>query len=56
MRRTAEDPDLTDRIALALAAAILMAFVLDFTLTGGAASLFLARKFLGIVDWAMFWR
>lgn len=47
---------MTNRIALGLALLIIAAIGADFALSGGSASLFLARKFLVILDWAMFWR
>ena len=46
---------MTNRIALALAALIAAFVALDLALgTGG--TLFLARRFLGLLDWMAFWR
>lgn len=47
---------MTNRIALFLGLAILAAVGADFVLSQGAASLFLARKLMVLIDWAMFWR
>ena len=47
---------MTDRIALVLAIAILMAVAVDFLALGGQATLFLARKTAALVDWIAFWR
>ena len=47
---------MTDRIALALAIAILLAVAFDVLAFGGAGSLFLARKGTDLVDWVAFWR
>jgi hypothetical protein len=46
----------TNRIALVLALALAGAVVVDLTLTGGAALLFLARRFVVLVEWVAFWR
>jgi len=47
---------MTNRIALILAIAVITAIALDFALLGGAVSLFLGRKLVVLIDWAMFWR
>ncbi|MCY1127886.1 glyceraldehyde-3-phosphate dehydrogenase [Frigidibacter sp. RF13] len=47
---------MTNRLALALAFLVILAFVTDRLLTQGAASLFVARKFLVFIDWIAFWR
>lgn len=47
---------MTNRIALSLALVVLAALAADFVLLQGAASLFLARKLVVLIDWAMFWR
>lgn len=47
---------MTDRIALMLALALALLLIADFALMGGTVSLFLARKFVVLVEWAMFWR
>ncbi|MCB6177217.1 hypothetical protein LHP98_03635 [Rhodobacter sp. Har01] len=47
---------MTDRLALILAL-ILAAFIgADLVLTGGETLLYLARKFVGLMDWVEFWR
>ena len=48
--------ELTDRIALWLAAVLILLIGADFLITGGATLLFLARKFLDLMDWVAFWR
>ena len=47
---------MSNRLALIIACVILAAIALDFALLKGAASLFLARRILVLIDWAMFWR
>ncbi len=47
---------MTNRIALSLALVVLAAIGADFVLLQGAASLFLARKLIVLIDWALFWR
>lgn len=47
---------LTNALALALGLILLAALAADLMLNAGAASLFLARRFVGLVDWAAFWR
>ena len=47
---------MTDRIALWLAAVLIGLIGADFVFTGGASLLFLARKFLDLMDWVAFWR
>jgi hypothetical protein len=47
---------MTNRIALALALAILIALVLDRVALGGAAVHLLARRFVTLIDWVAFWR
>ncbi len=47
---------MTDRIALVLAILIVGIVAADLFLLQTGATLFLARKFLVLVDWAMFWR
>lgn len=47
---------MTNRIALALAVLTVLCLILDRALNQGAAFLFLARKFLDLVDWLEFWR
>ena len=47
---------ITNRIAIIFAFVIIVALVLDAFLNGWAASTFLARKFLNLIDWVTFWR
>ncbi|MES2914597.1 MAG: hypothetical protein V4753_05695 [Pseudomonadota bacterium] len=46
---------MTNQIALYLGLLILAALGLDFLLNEGAAVSFLARKFLNLVEWVVFW-
>jgi hypothetical protein len=46
----------TDHIALWTAGLLAVLIGADFVLTGGDSLLFLARKFLGVMDWVEFWR
>ncbi|MEZ5886215.1 MAG: hypothetical protein R3D56_04965 [Paracoccaceae bacterium] len=47
---------MTNRLALVLAFFVILALLMDRLLNQGAASLFLARKFLVLIDWIAFWR
>jgi hypothetical protein len=47
---------MTNTIALYLGLAILAAIGLDLVANDGAALLFLARKFVVLVEWVVFWR
>jgi hypothetical protein len=47
---------MTNRIAIAFAILIVSGLILDLALTQGAAFVFLAKKFLDLVDWLEFWR
>ena len=47
---------MTNRIAVVLAALILVLLILDWRLYDLANSLFLARKFAELVEWVAFWR
>ncbi len=47
---------MTDRIALGLALLIAAGIAADMALTGGETLLFLARKFVSLLDWVEFWR
>ena len=47
---------MTDRIALVLALLIAAAIGADVVLNGGAASMFLLRKMLDLVQYVMIWR
>ena len=55
-RTSRRGDELTDRIALWLAAVLILLIGADFLITGGATLLFLARKFLDLMDWVAFWR
>ncbi|WP_090056381.1 glyceraldehyde-3-phosphate dehydrogenase [Celeribacter neptunius] len=47
---------MTDKIAVGLAIVIAIALGLDFGMTGGEGTLFLARKILRLIHWVAFWR
>ena len=47
---------MTNTIALYLGLAILAAIGLDLLANDGAALLFLARRFIVLVEWVVFWR
>jgi hypothetical protein len=47
---------LTNRIALWIGLVLLVAIIADLSLNSGAALNFLARKFLHMIDWVVFWR
>ena len=47
---------MTDHIALWLAAVLAVLIGADFVLTGGGTLVFLARRFLDLMDWVAFWR
>jgi hypothetical protein len=47
---------MTNTIALFLGLFLLAAIGLDLMANDGAALLFLARKFLHLVEWVAFWR
>jgi hypothetical protein len=47
---------MTNTIALYLGLAILAGIGLDLVANDGAALLFLARKFIVLVEWVVFWR
>lgn len=46
---------MSNRLTLGLAALIALLLAADFSLNGGAASLFLAQKGAGLVDYLTFW-
>ena len=46
---------LTNTIALWLGLFLLAGIIADFALNGGSALMFLARKFLDLVEWVDFW-
>ncbi|RPE71167.1 hypothetical protein EDD53_0281 [Pacificibacter maritimus] len=45
-----------DRLSTALALLIVISVALDIMFNSGAASLFLARKFMSLSDLVAFWR
>lgn len=47
---------MTNKIALSLAVVLLAAIGLDLALNDGRGVLFLARRFLDLVEWVAFWR
>ena len=47
---------MTDRVALWLAGILAVLIGADIALNGGGTLLFLARKFLDLMDWVEFWR
>ena len=47
---------MTDRIALALGLVIAAALVFDAVAADWGFSLFLARRFVDLLDWLSFWR
>lgn len=47
---------MTNQIAIGLGILILVALGADFVLNDGDASLFLARKWLELLEWVAFWR
>lgn len=46
---------MTNRIALGIALVILVLIAVDLLL-GLGATLFLARRFVGLIEWMAFWR
>ncbi|NHB76808.1 MULTISPECIES: glyceraldehyde-3-phosphate dehydrogenase [Rhodobacterales] len=46
---------MTNTIALWLGLVILAGIIADIALNGGSALMFLARKFLDLVEWVDFW-
>ena len=46
---------MTNTLAIILVALILIGMGIDYMM-GTGATLFLARRFLDLVDWAVFWR
>jgi hypothetical protein len=46
---------LTNTIALWIGLIITGALIADFALNSGEASIFLARKFLDLIEWVDFW-
>jgi len=47
---------MTNRIATVLAVIAIAALLADFWWAGGAASLFLAKKFADLIEYLAFWR
>jgi hypothetical protein len=47
---------MTNTIALYIGITIVLAMGLDLVANDGAALMFLARKFVALVDWVAFWR
>jgi hypothetical protein len=46
---------LTNTIALWLGLILLAGIIADFAFNGGSALMFLARKFLDLIEWVDFW-
>ena len=55
-RALGHNRSMTNRLALILFILIALAFVADFTLNDGEASLFLAKELFEFLDWLAFWR
>lgn len=47
---------MTNRLALILGGLIVLAVVLDVALAGDRHLLFLAKKFMELIEWLAFWR
>lgn len=47
---------MTNKIALFLGLFVLVALILDAALFEMSGSVFLARKFIDLVEWVKFWR
>jgi hypothetical protein len=47
---------MSNRSALILGLVVLAALAADGLLNGGTATLFLARRLMGVIDWVAFWR
>ena len=47
---------MTNKIALFLGALVLCGLVIDLLLYDMAGTLFLARKFIELIEWVKFWR
>lgn len=54
--RAAPPGAMTNGVALFLGLLILAALVGDAFLTGGEGALFIARRFVALIEWARFWR
>jgi hypothetical protein len=53
---TQGEAEVTNQIAIVLAASILALLVADWQLFDLSNSLFLARKFADLLEWVAFWR
>jgi len=53
--KTAYRETMTNRIAIWIVLAVLAALAADLLL-GLGATLFIARRFVGLIDWIAFWR
>lgn len=47
---------MTDRVALYLALILAFCMGADLVLTGGQTMIFVARRFVALIDWFIFWR
>jgi hypothetical protein len=47
---------MSNRVAMAIGAAILAGLVVDVALNGAAATQFLLQKLIAAVEWLVFWR
>lgn len=47
---------MTDRLAVILGLLLILLFGADFAFNGGNITLFLAKKFMGLLDYVEFWR
>ncbi len=47
---------MTNRLALILGLLIVLALVVDVLLVGDTHILFLAKKFMDLIEWMAFWR
>lgn len=47
---------MTDRLALILGLLLILLFGADFLFDGGQMTIFLAKKFAGLVNYIEFWR
>ena len=46
---------MTNTIALWIGLVLVAAIIADLALNGGSAMMFLARKFLDLIEWVDFW-
>jgi hypothetical protein len=47
---------MTDRLALVIVLLVVVAIGADLLANDGAATMFVTRKFLDLVEWVAFWR